>query len=153
MKKLINASEDVVTDALRGMAAAISTSSDAGPILRRTRPGSPWIPMPSSISSSPSSKVGVPAEGVVHDVSAMPNDLLRSLALRATAATAARSPPDSARAPPTFSTTGVAPVPRRPAVYSESSTATSSFTSTDSTLMPSSPASSAASWKFMTSPV
>jgi hypothetical protein len=83
----------------------------------------------------------------------MPNDRERSFALRATPATDARSPPDSASAPATFSTIGVAPVPRRPAVYSESSTATSSFTRTDSTLMPSSPASSAASWKFMTSPV
>jgi hypothetical protein len=53
----------------------------------------------------------------------------------------------------TFSTISVAPVPRRPAVQVESSTATSSSTSTVSTTIFSSAASSAASWKFSTSPV
>jgi hypothetical protein len=69
------------------------------------------------------------------------------------AVTVARSSPRSALAPAIFSSSTVAPTPRRPAVYSESWTATSSSTSTDSTLMPSSAASSAASLKFITSPV
>src|SRR6266508_2173860 len=81
--------------------AATCTSSEAGPILRRTRPGSPWMPMPSSISSSPRSNVGVPAAGVVPDVRAVPKLRARSFTFRATAATVARSPPSSASAPPT----------------------------------------------------
>ena len=52
-----------------------------------------------------------------------------------------------------FSASTVAPTPRRPAVYSESWTATSSSISTCSTAISSSAASSAASLKFMTSPV
>ena len=38
----------------------------------RLRPGSPWMPTPISISSSARSKVGLPAAGTVHEVSAMP---------------------------------------------------------------------------------
>ena len=67
--------------------AAISTSSEAGPILRRTRPGSPWMPIPSSISSSPRSNVGAPADGVVQDVSAVPKLRDRSFTFLATEAT------------------------------------------------------------------
>ena len=52
--------------------AIISTVSYAVFSLMRSRSGSPWIPMPISISSSPSSKVGLPAAGTAHDVSAMP---------------------------------------------------------------------------------
>ena len=59
----------------------------------------------------------------------------------------------SAAAPAIFSISTVVPTPRRPAVYSESCTATSSSTSTDSTSMPSARQSSAAISKFMTSPV
>src|SRR5438876_519662 len=90
------------------------------------------MPMPSSISSSPRSKVGVPAAGVVPEVSAVPKLRARSLTFLATAATVPRSAPVSANPPAIFSTSGVAPVPRRPAVYRLSSTATSSFTRTDS---------------------
>ena len=81
------------------------------------------------------------------------NERARSLTRRATPATAATSSPRSDAAPASFSARTVAPTPRRPAVYSESCTATSSSTSTDSTRMPSSAASSAASLKFITSPV
>src|SRR6202040_3595169 len=66
---------------------------------------------------------------------------------------APRRAPSSASAPAIFSTNTVAPVPRRPAVYSESCTATSSLITTGTTSIPSSPASSAAIWKFSTSPV
>ena len=72
--------------------------------------------MPSSISCSARSKVGLPAAGTVHEVSATPNDRLRSLTSAATAATWASGAPRSASAPAIFSTKTVAPTPRRPAV-------------------------------------
>ena len=72
--------------------------------------------MPISISSGPSSKVGVPAAGTMHGVSAMPKLRLAWLARRPIAATSSRSAPVAASAPETFSTTTVPPVPRRPAV-------------------------------------
>src|SRR6202040_1749762 len=125
----------------------------AGGCPPRARPGSPWMPIPSPTSASPSSKVGLPAAGTMHELSATPKDRLRALTSRATAATAARPAPCSASAPAIFSTNTVAPVPRRPAVYSESCTATSSLITTGTTSIPSSPASSAAIWKFSTSPV
>jgi len=65
--------------------------------------------MPSSASASPSSKVGLPAAGTTHELSATPKDRLRSLTSRATAATAARPAPSSASAPAIFSTNTVAP--------------------------------------------
>ena len=46
--------------------------SSTGASFSRRRPGSPWMPMPTSTSSSPSSNVGVPAAGTMHDVSARP---------------------------------------------------------------------------------
>jgi hypothetical protein len=58
----------------------------------------------------------LPAEGGVHDDSAMPNERERSTTRRATAATAATSSPRSAAAPAIFSASTVAPTPRRPAV-------------------------------------
>ena len=45
----------------------------------RCRPGSPWMPMPISISSSAKSNDGLPTCGTVQAVSAMPID--RTLAL------------------------------------------------------------------------
>ena len=57
----------------------MSTISLAGTIFVRWRPGSPWIPMPTSISSSPISKSGVPRTGGVHELSAMP--IVRTLAM------------------------------------------------------------------------
>ena len=56
--------------------ATASTSSStialASASFSRRRPGSPWMPTPISISSSPSSNSGEPFAGGVHDVSAMP---------------------------------------------------------------------------------
>ena len=92
------------------MSAAVPSGS-------RWRPGSPWMPMPISISVSPSSKVGLPAAGTVHDVSAMPMLRPHPFTLRPIAATVARSAPSSAAAPQIFSTRTVTPTPRRPAVY------------------------------------
>ena len=97
--------------------------------------------------------MGLPAAGTVHEVSATPKLRPCAFTFRAIPATSASEPPASAFAPAIFSTSTVTPVPRRPAVQVESSTATSSFVSTDSTRMSSSSASSAASLKFITSPV
>ena len=72
--------------------------------------------MPTSISPSGRSKIGLPAAGGVHEDSATPNERERSLTRRAMAATAARSSPRSAAAPAIFSASTVAPTPRRPAV-------------------------------------
>ena len=51
-----------------------STSWSAGSSLIRSRPGSPWMPMPISISSSASVKLGSPACGTMQGVSARPID-------------------------------------------------------------------------------
>ncbi len=109
--------------------------------------------MPISISSSPMSNVGLPAAGTVHEVSAMPMDRTLSCTLWHRALTVARSAPASAAAPTIFSARTVPPTPRRPAVYSESWTATSSAMTTASTSIPSAWAISAAISKFMMSPV
>ena len=82
----------------------------------RVRPGSPWIPMPISISSSPSSKVGLPACGTVQLVRAMPIERTLSWTFWQSAVTVARSAPASAAAPTIFSARTVPPTPRRPAV-------------------------------------
>jgi hypothetical protein len=94
----------------------VSVISAAEASLRRSRPGSPWMPIPISISSSPSSKVGEPAAGTVHEVSAMP--MLRPFAFtfRQSSATSPSDLPSSAAAPQTFSASTVVPTPRRPAV-------------------------------------
>ena len=47
--------------------------------MSRRRPGSPWMPTPTSISSSPISKIGVPLAGGVQQVSATP--IVRTLLL------------------------------------------------------------------------
>src|SRR5580658_1644867 len=92
--------------------ASSDTTSRAGATVLRSRPGSPWMPMPISISDGPSSKVGLPAAGTVHEVSAMP--MLRALALtlRHSSATSASDRPCSAAAPQIFSASTVAPTPR-----------------------------------------
>ena len=45
-----------------------SAISSTGASFSRRRPGSPWMPMPTSTSSSGGSKVGVPAAGTTHDI-------------------------------------------------------------------------------------
>ncbi len=108
--------------------------------------------MPISTSSSPSSKVGDPAAGTVQEVSASPIERTLRLTSRHSSATAARSAPSSALAPTIFSASTVPPTPRRPCVYSESLTATSSSMTTLSTWVPASRPRSAAISKFMMSP-
>ena len=61
--------------------------------MTRRRPGSPWMPTPISISSSPSVKVGLPAAGTVQLVSATPIERVRPLTRSPSAFSAARSPP------------------------------------------------------------
>src|SRR5580693_1299913 len=59
----------------RSLTTASSSSSTISLALAsfsRRRPGSPWMPTPISISSSPSSNSGEPLAGGVHEVSAMP---------------------------------------------------------------------------------
>ena len=74
------------------------------------------MPIPISISSSPSSNVGLPAAGTVQEVSAMP--IVRAFAFtsRQMSATSFRGRFSSAAAPAIFSNSTVAPTPRRPAV-------------------------------------
>lgn len=93
-----------------------SATRRAGASGTRRLPGSPWIPMPISISSSGRSKVGAPAAGTAQEVSAMPMLRPRALTRRATSATSASGRPSSAAAPAIFSTSTVTPTPRRPAV-------------------------------------
>ena len=89
--------------------------------------------MPISISASPRSNVGLPAAGTVHDVRAIPMLRAASSTWRAIPATSPRLRPSSAAAPAIFSSSTVAPTPRRPAVNRLSCTATSSSTTTAST--------------------
>ena len=91
--------------------------------------------MPISTSSSASSKLGLPEAGVMHGVSAMPIERPFALTLPAELGHLLEERPSSAAPPQIFSTSTVTPTPRRPAVYSESWTATSSLVSTVSTSM------------------
>ena len=133
--------------------ASRSTTWLAGPRGSRKRPGSPWMPMPISISSSGRSKLGSPDPGVMQAVSAMPMLRPWPFTRRQISATSASDLPSSAAAPQIFSAITVMPTPRRPAVYRLSWTATSSLVTTASTWMSSPPARSAAISKFITSPV
>ena len=135
-------SSSATKDCAVGCACAIS---------RRSTPGSPWMPTPTSICPSSRSKVSRSLVGECPGCSA--TAMLRdwSAARWAIPATVRRSSPRAAAAPATFSTIAVAPVPRRPGESSLSiSVATSSATRTCST---SAWAWLAATVKFMTSPV
>ena len=74
----------------------MATISSAGASLTRSRPGSPWMPTPISISSSARVNDGSPECGTVHGVSAMPIDRTWELTRSAIAVTAARSSPRAA---------------------------------------------------------
>ena len=91
--------------------------------------------------------------GTVQLVRAMPIERTLSWTFWQSAVTVARSAPASAAAPTIFSASTVPPTPRRPAVYRESFTATSSAMTTAVTSCPSARAISAAISKFMMSPV
>ena len=93
-----------------------SAISAAGAIFSRWRPGSPWMPMPISISPSGRSKEGLPLAGTVQEVRAMPMERPAALTRAAMASTSSSGRPSSAAAPAIFSTMTVTPTPRRPAV-------------------------------------
>ena len=69
------------------------TISSADPTATRRRPGSPWMPIPSSISSSANVNDGSPACGTVHAVNANPIDLTCDTTRRANASHPSRSTP------------------------------------------------------------
>ncbi len=82
----------------------------------RRRPGSPWMPTPISISSSPSSNSGEPLAGGVHEVSAMPMVLVTELTLFPIRSSSSMSAPCSEAAPTALITKKFPATPRRPTV-------------------------------------
>ena len=82
----------------------------------RRRPGSPWMPTPISISSSPRSKSGEPFAGGVHDVSAMPIVRVTALTRLPRSTRDPRSAPSSEAAPTALMTKKLPATPRRPTV-------------------------------------
>ena len=138
----------------RIVASRRSTSASAGIIAARSTPGSPWMPRPSSISSSPSSKPGparrrhgAGAERDAHRAERPPPPRAPRARPRP-----ARSPA-AAAAPAILWTSTVPAMPRRRRAATVPRSATSSATMTTSTGMPSARASSAARPKFSRSPV
>ena len=119
----------------------------------RRRPGSPWMPTPISISSSPSSNSGEPLAGGVHEVSAMPIVRVTALTRLPSSTSASSSAPRSEAAPTALMTKKLPATPRRPTVYVESFTATSSSTTIVAILMSSASASSRPMSKLILSPV
>ena len=77
-------------------------------------PGSPWMPIPISTSSSGSSKLGFPAEGTVQGARAIPMLLTLAITFSATAFTWAKSFPSSAHAPAHLCTKIVPAMPLLP---------------------------------------
>lgn len=81
---------------------------------RRT-PASPWMPSPSSISTSPSAKPGLPAAGTVRADSGTPIEPGPAMAFSAAAPTSDSDAPSAAMAPDTLWTGTVPAIPHRPA--------------------------------------
>ena len=79
-----------------------SAISSAVIILRTSMPGSPWMPMPTSISSSAMVKVGLPTIGTTHGESATPMVRRFASAFSAFSATSSSVMPLSAAAPATL---------------------------------------------------
>ena len=130
-----------------------STIASAGAIALRSRPGSPWMPTPISISSSPSPNSGDPFAGGVQAVRATPMVRVTSFTFLPMRTTSVRSRPWAAAAPTALMTKKLPATPRRPMVYVESLTATSSSIVRISTLMPSASAISRPMSKAIRSPV
>src|SRR5215469_16374213 len=86
----------------RSLTTASSSSSTIAFALAsfsRRRPGSPWMPTPISISSSPSSNSGEPLAGGVHEVSAIPIVLVTELTLLPIRSSSSSGAPFSDAAP------------------------------------------------------
>ena len=90
--------------------------SSAEAMALRSRPGSPWMPTPISISSGPSSNSGEPLAGGVQAVSATPMVRVTSLTFVPIRTTSSRSAPCSAAAPTALMTKKFPATPRRPTV-------------------------------------
>ena len=131
----------------------MSTISVAGTSFVRCRPGSPWIPMPTSISSSAISKSGVPRVGGVQEVSAIPIVRTFAMTFLPSVTSSSSSAPFSAAAPTALMTKKLPATPRRPTVHVESLTATSSLTRSVSIFMPSASHSSRPISQAVRSPV
>jgi hypothetical protein len=82
----------------------------------RRRPGSPWMPTPISISSSPSSNRGEPLAGGVQAVRAMPMVRVTPFTRVPRATSSSSSAPSSAAAPTALMTKKLPATPRRPTV-------------------------------------
>ncbi len=115
----------------------MSTISVADTSVVRSRPGSPWMPMPISISSSPISNSGSPRTGGVHELRAMPIERTLAMTFSPIRTSSSTSSPFSEAAPTALMTKKLPATPRRPTVQVESLTATSSLTSRAPTFMPS----------------
>src|SRR5918997_973280 len=87
------------TESPRIFCSISSTIWSAGAMLLRSTPGSPWIPIPISISSSPISKMGSPLSGGVQLVNAIPIERTLELTRSASSLIWDRSLPSSAAAP------------------------------------------------------
>ncbi len=82
----------------------------------RRRPGSPWMPTPISISSSPISKSGEPFAGGVHEVSATPIERVTEFTRSPRATSSSSSAPFAEAAPSALITKKLPATPRRPTV-------------------------------------
>ena len=147
LSPLLNGRSDAVAS------TSSSTIAFASASFSRRRPGSPWMPTPISISSSPSSNSGEPFAGGVHDVSAMPMVRVTELTRSPSAIRSLSSAPFSEAAPIALMTKKLPATPRRPTVHVESFTATSSSTITVPIVMPSASAISAPISNAIRSPV
>ena len=129
--------------------AMVATIAETAARSIRSTPGSPWMPRPSSASSSPM-RASSGRPGMAQEVSATPSERMSRAAARAAAATSASGAPCSARWPAILWTKSVPATPRGCGM---SGSATSSATITVSTFSPSARARSAARPKFSRSPV
>ena len=90
-----------------------STTSSTGCSASRDTPGSPWWPTPTSISSSASSNVGLPAAGTVQGAIATPIVRAPAFTFSAIRFTSANASPRSAIAPQHFQMRNSPDTPRR----------------------------------------
>ena len=108
----------------------IAAISAAGRVGSTAMPGSPWWPMPTSISPSLMVKFGLPAAGIVQADRPMPMERVWSMAFCAAAITSSRLAPSSARAPPAFHIMISPATPRRRSRSCGPAEATSSLATT-----------------------
>ena len=149
---------DTSSPSARGMSFTIvltrvSAISSAVIIFFTSIPASPWMPMPTSISSSAIVKVGLPTFGTMHGERATPMVRMFSSAFSATAATSSRLIILSAAAPATLNAYTMPATPRRLSAFSLGELATSSRTSTCFVSISSNSTSSHAIWKLNLSPL